>query len=168
MPNRFGHYADVWIESVERIGRTIPLAEAKHRTYRESPLVARMNAFAVSICQVGQDFNCGTGWGDYCLVRVWQAAKFGSWSQGKGGRLDLIDPSKEQFKATLAAALMARHPTLRLYRRDYSRIAKARGIDEAEARRDFRTVELNDKKLGIPILLFDVLNSRYEFIIFLR
>lgn len=66
-----------------------------------------------------------------------------------------IDPVKEQLKQRLAAALMARHPTIDLYERDYPGIAKARGIDEAEARRLFRTVELNEKEKGFQILLFD-------------
>jgi len=66
-----------------------------------------------------------------------------------------IDPVKEQLKQRLAAALMTRHPTIDLYRRDYSQIAKGRGVDEAEARRLFRTVELNDKEMGFQILLFD-------------
>jgi hypothetical protein len=66
-----------------------------------------------------------------------------------------IDPLKEQLKQRLAAALIARHPTIELYRRDYSGIAKARGVDEAEARRLFRIVELNEKEMGFQILLFD-------------
>ncbi len=66
-----------------------------------------------------------------------------------------IDPVAEQLKQRLAAALTARHPTIVPYRRDYVQIAKGRGIDEAEARRLFRTVELNDQELGFQILLFD-------------
>jgi hypothetical protein len=69
--------------------------------------------------------------------------------------LGSIDPNKEQLKQRLASDLTARHPTLELYKRDYSGIAKARGITEAEARRLFRTVELNEKKLWIQILIFD-------------
>ena len=66
-----------------------------------------------------------------------------------------MDPLKEEMKQRLAAALIARHPTIDLYKRDYSGIAKARGIDEAEARRLFRTVELNEKEMSFQILLFD-------------
>jgi hypothetical protein len=66
-----------------------------------------------------------------------------------------IDPVAEKRKQRLAAVLTARHPTIVPYRRDYLQIAKGRGIDEAEARRLFRTVELNDKELGFQILLFD-------------
>ena len=40
-----------------------------------------------------------------------------------------MDPLKEEMKQRLAAALIARHPTIDLYKRDYSGIAKARGID---------------------------------------
>ena len=69
--------------------------------------------------------------------------------------LDSIDPNKEQLKQRLASDLIARHPTLELYKRDYFGIAKARGITEAEARRLFRTVELNEEKLWIQILIFD-------------
>jgi hypothetical protein len=78
-------------------------------------------------------------------------------SQGGAGESDPgpLDPLKERRKQRLAAALIARHPTIELYRRDYAGIAKARGVDEAEARRLFRTAELNEKEMGFQILLFD-------------
>ena len=66
-----------------------------------------------------------------------------------------IDPRKEREKQRLAAALMARHPTLELYRRNYPTTARALGIDELEARRRFRHLELNEKQLSIQITLFD-------------
>lgn len=66
-----------------------------------------------------------------------------------------IDPQQEQLKQRIASTLMARHPTLKMYRRDYSGIAKARGIDETEAHRLFRDMELNEDKLHIQITLFD-------------
>jgi hypothetical protein len=76
------------------------------------------------------------------------------------GILDLadtgpIDPRKEKLKRRLANALIAQHPTLELYKRNYLEIANTRGIDETEAHRLFRTVELNEKNLSIQLLLFD-------------
>ena len=66
-----------------------------------------------------------------------------------------LDPSKEQVKQRLATALMAKHPSLELSKRDYAKIAKARSIDEAEARRRFRNLEVNEKRWNIQINLFD-------------
>lgn len=66
-----------------------------------------------------------------------------------------IDPAEESEKRRLAAALMARHATLKLYQRDYATSAEALGVDEAEARRRLRNLELNDRQHGIQIQLFD-------------
>ncbi len=66
-----------------------------------------------------------------------------------------LDPSKEEAKQRLAAALMARHPSLERFHPEYSYIAQTRSIDESEARRLFRNVELNEPRLSIQIVLFD-------------
>ena len=66
-----------------------------------------------------------------------------------------LDSSKEQTKQGLATALIAKHPSLELSKRDYSRIANARSIDETKARRRFRNPELNEKRWNIQITLFD-------------
>ena len=66
-----------------------------------------------------------------------------------------INSAKEQFKKQLATALVTRHPSLELFTPDYAKIAKVRAIDEAEARRRFRSLELNEERLGIQITLFD-------------
>jgi hypothetical protein len=70
-------------------------------------------------------------------------------------RIGPISPAGEQAKRKLAAALMARHPSLEMYEHNYSQIAKTWSIPESEARRRFRNMELNDKKLAIQILIFD-------------
>jgi hypothetical protein len=66
-----------------------------------------------------------------------------------------VDPLKEQAKQRLAAALVAGHPELQLYDRDYARIARAKSIDEDEARRRYRHLELTDLRLGLQVSLFD-------------
>jgi hypothetical protein len=73
----------------------------------------------------------------------------------RGDRVGLTDPSREEAKQKLAAALLSRHPTLKMFQHDYSRIAMARSIPESEARRRYRNVELSEKQLSIQILLFD-------------
>jgi hypothetical protein len=83
-----------------------------------------------------------------------QARAFQGVNPGSG-ELGPVDPSKEQAKGRLAAALQARHPTLEVDTPDYSAIAKDKSISEAEARRRFRDVELNEHELSIQILLFD-------------
>jgi len=67
----------------------------------------------------------------------------------------LIDPSKEQIKEQLARALLARRPSLKLVERDYAQLAKAKSIDESEARRQFRELELNERGLGLQVTIFD-------------
>jgi hypothetical protein len=66
-----------------------------------------------------------------------------------------IDPKKEEVKGRLAAALMARHPSLKLAQRDYAELAKSKGIDVSEAKRLFRNLELNEERYWIQIFLFD-------------
>jgi hypothetical protein len=66
-----------------------------------------------------------------------------------------IDPSKEQAKQRLAASLKARHPSFEVAQPDYPEIAKSRSVDESEARRLFRNVELNEPELWLQIELFD-------------
>jgi alkanesulfonate monooxygenase SsuD/methylene tetrahydromethanopterin reductase-like flavin-dependent oxidoreductase (luciferase family) len=76
-----------------------------------------------------------------------------------------IDPLKEEWKQRLAAALTKRHPSLEIFKRDYSRIASARSIAESEARRLFRNIELNEKQLSFQILLFDdAAGANYSFV----
>jgi hypothetical protein len=70
-------------------------------------------------------------------------------------RLGPIDSSKEEKKQRLARALITCRPTLKMFKRDYARIAKTRSISESEARRLFRNVELNEEQLSIQIVLFD-------------
>src|SRR5215472_5352050 len=75
----------------------------------------------------------------------------------EGGSTDPgpIDPKKEEFKRRLAAALMARHPSLRLAQPDFAARARLHSIDVAEAKRRFRNLELNDDRHSVQILLFD-------------
>jgi hypothetical protein len=68
------------------------------------------------------------------------------------GPLDLVT---EQAKRRLAEALMERDPDLELFQRDYANIARIRSIDESEARRLFRDLELNDHQNHIQVILFD-------------
>jgi hypothetical protein len=70
-------------------------------------------------------------------------------------RLGPIDPAKEERKERIAAALMASDPSLRKFERNYARIAAGESISEAEARRRFRNIELNDRQHSIQIELFD-------------
>jgi hypothetical protein len=76
-------------------------------------------------------------------------------SERNGESIGPLDPAKERAKQSLAASLMARHPSFKLFQRNYARLAKDRSIDEAEARRRYRTVELNDREHTIQIVLFD-------------
>ena len=72
-----------------------------------------------------------------------------------GENIGPLDPAKEQVKERLAAALIARHPSLKRFHCDYASIAKEESTDESEARRRYRTVELNDKKRWVQIVIFD-------------
>jgi hypothetical protein len=66
-----------------------------------------------------------------------------------------MDPVQEEWKQRLAAELIKRHPALEVFKRDYAKIARTRSIAESEARRLFRNIELDEKKLSFQILLFD-------------
>jgi len=66
-----------------------------------------------------------------------------------------IDPKKEDTKRSLATALMARHPSLRLAQPDFAEIARLNNIDLSEAKRRFRDLELNEEGYSIQITLFD-------------
>jgi hypothetical protein len=66
-----------------------------------------------------------------------------------------IDPKKEEEKERLAAALIARHPTLKRFQPDYAKIASLYSVDAAEARRRYRQVELNESQYSLQIYLFD-------------
>jgi hypothetical protein len=66
-----------------------------------------------------------------------------------------IDPLKERTKSQFAAALIALHPDLQLFERDYTSLAKKKSMSEADARRRYRDMELNDHELGLQIILFD-------------
>lgn len=70
-------------------------------------------------------------------------------------RLGPIDPNKEEHKERIAAALIASNPDLKKFERNYARIAAEESIGEAEARRRYRNVELNDHRHSIQIELFD-------------
>jgi hypothetical protein len=61
----------------------------------------------------------------------------------------------EQLKLRLAEALILKCPSLKLYERDYARLAKSRSIDESEARRRYRNLDLTDSELGLQVSLFD-------------
>ena len=66
-----------------------------------------------------------------------------------------LDAAKESLKQRLVAALTARNPELKVFERNYARIAQNRSISEEEARRLFRDVQLNDHAHSIQIELFD-------------
>jgi hypothetical protein len=66
-----------------------------------------------------------------------------------------LDLDKERVKQQLAAGLIAQHPAFRPAVRDYAKIAKASSIDETEARRRNRHLELTDGELGLQVTLFD-------------
>jgi hypothetical protein len=66
-----------------------------------------------------------------------------------------IDPKVEAEKQRLAAALIARHPNFELFKPDWENVARVHSIDVAEARRQFRHQELNEKRLGVQVQLFD-------------
>jgi len=64
--------------------------------------------------------------------------------------------SIEEEKGRLAAGLVRFNPALQVASFDYSRLAEAQEIDEREARRRYRHIELNsDDYSGIQITLFD-------------
>jgi hypothetical protein len=67
-----------------------------------------------------------------------------------------IVDSKEQEKQYLAGALCRFNQALKEARFDYTSLAASQKVDEAEARRRFRHIELNsDDYSGIQITLFD-------------
>jgi hypothetical protein len=66
-----------------------------------------------------------------------------------------IDPAREKAKAVLAQALIAAYPSLRPFERNYARLAERLSLDEAEARRLHRNIELNNEARTIQITLFD-------------
>jgi hypothetical protein len=83
-------------------------------------------------------------------------AQQGSSASGEGGKdHGPLNPDKEQAKQTLAAALMAKYPSLKKFERNYAILAKEQSIDESEARRLYRDLELNDEKHSVQIILFD-------------
>ena len=65
-----------------------------------------------------------------------------------------VDPVKEQTKRGLVAALIAVNPELQEFRWNYEKLAKEKSIDESEARRRYREVQLTDD-FGLEITLFD-------------
>lgn len=70
-------------------------------------------------------------------------------------RLGPVDPEKEERKERVAAALIAINADLERFERNYAAIAQEDAIPEAEARRLYRDVELNDHRHSIQITLFD-------------
>ena len=69
--------------------------------------------------------------------------------------LGSLDPATEETKRRLAEALMARDPDLELFQRNYAEIARTRSIDESEAHRLSRDLELNDHRHHIQVMIFD-------------
>ena len=64
--------------------------------------------------------------------------------------------SKEEEKQRLAAALVRFNPALRVAQFDYAALAASETVDEQEARRRYRHIELNsDDYSGIQITLWD-------------
>jgi hypothetical protein len=64
--------------------------------------------------------------------------------------------SKEEEKRRLARALLRFNPALAIARFDYASLSVSQKIDEAEARRRYRHIELNSEDYsGIQITLFD-------------
>lgn len=66
-----------------------------------------------------------------------------------------LDLSKEQTKQRLTVALTRQLPTLELHEIDYAGLAKVKSIDETEARRHYRGLELTDNDTGLQVSLFD-------------
>lgn len=66
-----------------------------------------------------------------------------------------LDPAKEERKQRIVTALTSRNPDLRKFERNYAKIAASRSVSEAEARRLFRDIELNDERNYIQINLSD-------------
>jgi hypothetical protein len=66
-----------------------------------------------------------------------------------------VDPAKQRDKEQLARALRAHHPGLRVAQPDFAALARRHDIDISEARRRFRSIELNDEQHSIQIVLFD-------------
>lgn len=88
----------------------------------------------------------------YKKLRQEQQDDFGGVNDTDGP--GLIAASNENVMQGLAAELMARHPSLEMFKLNYSQIAKTESITESEARRRFRKVELNDRKRSIQISIF--------------
>ncbi len=65
-----------------------------------------------------------------------------------------IDPSKEVAKRRLADLLIMRYPEFEIFQYDYREIAKMKSIDESEARRRYRDIQLTHPS-GLQIVLFD-------------
>jgi hypothetical protein len=66
-----------------------------------------------------------------------------------------LDPAKEERKKRLVSALIKVDPELKVFDRDYAKIAANRSISEADAHRLFRNIELNDHRHSLQIELFD-------------
>jgi hypothetical protein len=68
-----------------------------------------------------------------------------------------IDPAAEAAKAHLSAALEGSNPALEKFVFDYAQIAQLQKVTEAEARRQWRHIELNgpENGNGIQITLYD-------------
>src|SRR5579864_1881829 len=66
-----------------------------------------------------------------------------------------VDPLKEKMKRQLSATLIRSHPELQLSERNYVELARIKSINEDEARRRYRDLELSDLELGLQVLLFD-------------
>ena len=81
------------------------------------------------------------------IAKIQRAPGMNKWGQP--------DPVREETKHRLATALIACHPGLQLFRRDYAKVALAKSISEDEARRRYRDLELSDEELGLQVTLFD-------------
>jgi hypothetical protein len=61
----------------------------------------------------------------------------------------------EEAKQKLADALLQHMPSLRQFVFDYGRIAALEHVDQSEARRRWRHIELNEDDFGLQIILHD-------------
>jgi hypothetical protein len=65
-----------------------------------------------------------------------------------------VTPEIEDAKRRQADALARRMPSLEPFVFDYQQIAALNKLDEAEARRRWRHIELNEDAFGLQILLY--------------